>query len=64
MNNPFSSNLLRPWLSAGASPDENELARNAFQHVLTISSSKNVNGNFNQFKQKVEYEKIRFIVFP
>ena len=50
---PFSSNLLRPWFSPKASKEENEIARNAFQHVLTISSSKSVNGNFNQFKQKV-----------
>ena len=50
----FSSNLQRPWFASDATEEENEIARNAFQHVLTISSSKSVNGNFNQFKQKVE----------
>ena len=50
----FSSNLQRPWFASDATEEENEVARNAFEHVLTISSSKSVNGNFNQFKQRVE----------
>ena len=50
----FTSNLRRPWYSAEDDQAENEVARAAFQHVLTISSSKSVNGNFNQFKQNVE----------
>ena len=50
----FSSNLLRPWQLPDAENEENQIARTAFQHVLTISSSKNVNGNFHNFKQRLE----------
>ena len=48
----FSSNLLRPWHDPEASDEQNEAARRAFENVLTISSSKSVNGNFNQFRYK------------
>ena len=50
----FTSNLRRPWYSEEDNQAGNDVARAAFQHVLTISSSKSVNGNFNQFKQNVE----------
>ena len=46
----FSSNLLRPWHDPEASDEQNDAARRAFENVLTISSSKSVNGNFNQFR--------------
>ena len=48
----------KPWFNLflfqepGASEEENEIARRAFENVLTISSSKSVNGNFNQFREQ------------
>ena len=50
----FSHSLQRPWFKPNAEHEENEIARSAFLNVLTISSSKSVNGNFNNFKGKVE----------